>query len=73
VVRRRYPPVAQALDWLDKYSPARLTGTGACVFARFDHKNQAEEIRAKLPKQWQGLVAHGKNISPALIDHLTII
>lgn len=72
VVRRRYPPVAQAIDWLDKYSHARLTGTGACVFARFDHKTQAEEIRAKLPNQWQGLVAQGKNISPALIDPLTI-
>jgi 4-diphosphocytidyl-2-C-methyl-D-erythritol kinase len=66
VVRRRYPPVAQALDWLDKYSPARLTGTSACVFARFDHKTPAEEIRAKLPNQWQGLVAQGKNISPAI-------
>jgi len=72
VVRRRYPPVAQALDWLDKYSHARMTGTGACVFARFDHKIHAEEIRSKLPNQWQGFVAQGKNISPALIDHLTI-
>ena len=32
VVRRRYPEVARALDWLSGFGPARLTGTGACVF-----------------------------------------
>src|SRR5690606_30286383 len=32
-VRRRYPEVAEALDWLDEFGDARLTGTGACVFA----------------------------------------
>ena len=33
VVRKRYPPVAQAFDWLDERAEARLTGTGSCVFA----------------------------------------
>ena len=32
VVRRRYPEVARALDWLSVFGSARLTGTGACVF-----------------------------------------
>ncbi len=32
VVRRRYPEVAHALDWLSVFGSARLTGTGACVF-----------------------------------------
>ena len=32
VVRRRYPEVAHALDWLSLFGSARLTGTGACVF-----------------------------------------
>ncbi|MDP9084456.1 MAG: 4-(cytidine 5'-diphospho)-2-C-methyl-D-erythritol kinase, partial [Pseudomonadota bacterium] len=32
VVRRRYPEVARALDWLSGFGAARLTGTGACVF-----------------------------------------
>ncbi|HEX7012845.1 MAG TPA: 4-(cytidine 5'-diphospho)-2-C-methyl-D-erythritol kinase, partial [Steroidobacteraceae bacterium] len=32
-VRRRYPEVAEALDWLGRFGEARLTGTGACVFA----------------------------------------
>ena len=33
VVRARAPEVAEALDWLAQFSPARLTGTGSCVFA----------------------------------------
>ncbi|EDN67328.1 4-diphosphocytidyl-2-C-methyl-D-erythritol kinase [Beggiatoa sp. PS] len=65
VVRRRYPQIGQALDWLNKYSPARLTGTGACLFAAFESQNAAETVLAQLPKQWQGFVAQGKNISPA--------
>ncbi len=32
VVRRRYPEVARAIDWLSRFGAARLTGTGACVF-----------------------------------------
>ena len=33
VVRRRFPAVAEALDWLGRFPPARPTGTGSCVFA----------------------------------------
>ena len=32
-VRGRYPEIAEALDWLEEFGNARLTGTGACVFA----------------------------------------
>ena len=35
VVRARFPAVAEALDWLARHAPARLTGTGSCVFAKF--------------------------------------
>jgi 4-diphosphocytidyl-2-C-methyl-D-erythritol kinase len=65
VVRRRYPEIGQALDWLNQYSQARLTGTGACIFAAFDSQNAAKSVQKKLPKKWQGFVAQGKNISPA--------
>ncbi len=69
IVRSIYPQVGLALDWLAKYSPARLTGTGACLFASFASYKQAKAVFAKLPKQWQGFVAQGKNISP-LHKHL---
>ena len=64
VVRQHYPDVAQALDWLGNFSKARMTGTGACVFAAFDSQDQAREVRAQLPDKWRGFVAKGLNISP---------
>ncbi len=66
VVRRLYPEVAAVLDWLGQYTGARLTGTGACVFAGFNSEEQAEKIHASLPSKWQGFVARGLNRSPLL-------
>ncbi len=63
-VRAHYPAVAAALDWLDEYSPARMTGTGACVFAAFDIEARAREVAALTPSPWRGFVAHGLNCSP---------
>jgi 4-diphosphocytidyl-2-C-methyl-D-erythritol kinase len=64
VVRARFPEVAEALDWLARFSPARLTGTGACVFAVFTRAIDAERVAAKVPDQWTGFVARGLNTSP---------
>jgi 4-diphosphocytidyl-2-C-methyl-D-erythritol kinase len=69
VVRRRYPPVAAALDWLGQHGPARLTGTGACVFAAFESEQQARAVFAARPAELDGFVAHGRNRSP-LLDRL---
>jgi len=66
VVRRRHPEVAAALDWLGGFSPARLTGTGACVFAAFETQADAQAVAAQLPANWSGLVARGTNRSPLL-------
>jgi 4-diphosphocytidyl-2-C-methyl-D-erythritol kinase len=64
VVRRRYPQVATALDWLDAFAPARMTGTGGCVFAAFDSQADAQAVAAQLPADWSGIVARGTNRSP---------
>ena len=69
VVRKRYPPVAQALDWLGERAPARLTGSGACVFAAFESETAAQRLLSTLPHGWQGFVARGCNRSP-LLDRL---
>ena len=66
VVRRRFPAVARALDWLDQFGEARLTGTGACVFAAFGDEHEARETGAKLPQGWSAFVAAGRNRSPLL-------
>jgi len=68
-VRRRYPEVAEALDWLEEYGEARLTGTGACVFAVMPDAARAHEAKAQLPAQWTGYVVRGLNRSP-LLDRL---
>ncbi|MDX1705103.1 4-(cytidine 5'-diphospho)-2-C-methyl-D-erythritol kinase [Pseudidiomarina sp.] len=64
LVRRLYPEVANALDWLVEYAPARLTGTGACIFGRFSSQQQARAALQQMPAQWTGLVARGVNESP---------
>jgi len=66
VVEERYPPVKQALDWLNGYAQARMTGSGACVFARFGSREQAQQVLEQLPREWQGFVARGVNRSPLL-------
>jgi len=67
VVRRRYPEVAAALDWLNAFSPSRMTGTGACVFAAFATAAEAEAVAARIPASWSGFVARGVNRSPLQI------
>jgi len=64
VVRNQYPEVARALDWLGQYAPARLTGTGACVFAQFASAREAQSVVARLPEGWGAIVARGLNRSP---------
>lgn len=69
VVVKRYPEVAAALSWLGRFGRARLTGTGACVFAAFDDQAQALGVLDQLPMGYKGFVARGKNRSP-LLDRL---
>ena len=66
VVRRRYPEVAHALDWLSVFGSARLTGTGACVFLACEHQDLAQEIMRKVPPEFEGFLARGLNDSPLL-------
>ncbi|MCP4389437.1 MAG: 4-(cytidine 5'-diphospho)-2-C-methyl-D-erythritol kinase [Gammaproteobacteria bacterium] len=64
VVRNRYPQVAAAIDWLSQFAPARMSGTGACVFAAFDSLERAEEVKSRVPKKWNAYLARGLNRNP---------
>jgi 4-diphosphocytidyl-2-C-methyl-D-erythritol kinase len=66
VVRARFPVVGEALDWLARHGPARLTGTGSCVFAKFARVADAERVAARVPDSWRAFVARGVNRSPLL-------
>lgn len=59
VVRRRHPQVAAALDFLARHGKARLSGTGACVFAGFATEAEAAAVAGQLPAAWTGHVARG--------------
>ncbi len=63
-VREMYPEVDRALTDLAKFGESRLTGTGACVFAAFDSKEEAEKALTGLSEKWDGFVAKGMNQTP---------
>jgi len=53
VVCALYPEVADALSWLERFAPARMTGSGACVFAAVDSEARAQEIIDRCPARWR--------------------
>jgi len=69
VVVKSYPLVSQAIDILNKYSKACMSGTGASVFTSFDTKARAEDVLTQISKNpvsksWISFVARGLNQSP---------
>jgi 4-diphosphocytidyl-2-C-methyl-D-erythritol kinase len=63
VVQKRYKEVRNALILLNKFVPARLTGTGACVFGSFPNRDDADKVARQLPGTLPSFVAQGRNIS----------
>ena len=60
VALRRYPEIAAHLEWLRQRSPqARMTGSGACVFAEFATEREARAALGELPGAMRGFVARG--------------
>jgi 4-diphosphocytidyl-2-C-methyl-D-erythritol kinase len=65
VAVRRYPEIAQHLAWLRKRSPqARMTGSGACVFAEFPREQDALALHSELPAAMRGFVTRGLERHP---------
>ncbi|MSQ89111.1 MAG: 4-(cytidine 5'-diphospho)-2-C-methyl-D-erythritol kinase [Betaproteobacteria bacterium] len=65
VAVRRYPAIGQHLAWLRKRSPqARMTGSGACVFAEFPRQEDALALQHALPATMRGFVAGGLECHP---------
>ncbi len=63
VVEARYPEVRNALNLLNKFVPARMTGTGACVFGSFPNRDDADKVSRQLPATLPSFIAQGRNIS----------
>jgi 4-diphosphocytidyl-2-C-methyl-D-erythritol kinase len=65
VVAARYPEVARHLNWLRSRSPAaRMSGSGASVFAEFDTEEEARAVHSGLPAAMRGFVARGLERHP---------
>jgi 4-diphosphocytidyl-2-C-methyl-D-erythritol kinase len=71
VVTRRHREVADALAWLRSHCPqARMTGSGACVFAELATEGQARALLEARPGGVDGFVARGLDRHP-LYDWFT--
>lgn len=64
----RYPEVARHLEWLGQFGEARMTGSGACVFASFGTEEAARDVLRQLPETMRGFVAQGLDRHP-LVDY----
>jgi 4-diphosphocytidyl-2C-methyl-D-erythritol kinase len=63
IVRKQVPEVDAALRYLDGFGRARMTGSGACVFAAFATEQEAQRAIAGVPRRWcawavSGLAEH---------------
>ncbi len=64
VACRLYPEIRRHLDWLGRYAEARMSGSGACVFAAFADQAAARQTLAALPTDLRGFVARGLDRHP---------
>lgn len=64
VVTSKYAEVAKVEEWFYNLTPARMTGSGASVFAAFKSKADAEAAQAKLPAGWNSAVAESMSEHP---------
>ena len=65
VVTARVPEVAAHLAWLKGRCPqARMTGSGAAVFAELASEDEARALHSKLPETMHGFVAQGLERHP---------
>lgn len=64
VVCQRHTEVATHLAWLRQFGAARLSGSGACVFAGFAAEDEARSVLSRMPEGMRGFVARGLNRHP---------
>ncbi len=67
VVVARFPEVGEHLAWLRQHGDARMTGSGACVFAAFDDREGAQRVIDALPVTMKGFIAEGLDRHPLLV------
>lgn len=69
LARSLYPEVNEAMQYLDQFGIAKLTGTGACVFTEVTSDMNIDEILAHSP--CKAYLVNGLNESP--VHHFKVI
>lgn len=64
VVIRRYLEVQRALEWLQGHGAARMSGSGACVFAEFPTEREARAVASRVPAGMVGMAVRGLDRHP---------
>lgn len=64
VAEKLYPPISEAIKWLSNYANAKMTGSGACIFAHFNNEADADTVIKNIPKKWKGWKAKGLKNHP---------
>jgi 4-diphosphocytidyl-2-C-methyl-D-erythritol kinase len=64
VVCRRHAEVAAHLAWLKQYGDARVTGSGACVFAEYATERKARSVLSRMPADFRGFAVRGLDRHP---------
>jgi 4-diphosphocytidyl-2-C-methyl-D-erythritol kinase len=59
IVCRRAPEVARQLNWLRRFGPAAMTGSGACVFCPFESEAIAQAVLEQMPESMRGFATAG--------------
>ena len=64
VVCRRHAEVAAHLEWLKQFGDARMSGSGACVFAEFSTERDARSVLSRMPAEMRGFAVRGLDRHP---------
>lgn len=64
VACKQFPVVAEVIQWLAQYGPARMTGSGACVFCAFQHESDANQVLQQVPPRWNAWKAQALQQHP---------
>jgi 4-diphosphocytidyl-2-C-methyl-D-erythritol kinase len=64
VAAARFPQIAGCLEALGRDGAARMTGSGACVFAAFGGEESAQRALSRLPRGTSGFVARALDRHP---------
>lgn len=64
VAVRRFPVIAEYMRWLSAFGKVRMSGSGACVYAEFDRRDEADAVLNQLPQGVRGWVAAGLEQHP---------